>query len=369
MTKTPLARALVVDDDRAWQDILSELLSDAGLVVDTASGLEAAALSIHSHSHRMAVVDLSLRGEDPHNQDGLVVLETIRRMDPGCVAVLLTGFATVELAVSALKTFGAYTCLQKEIFQRRQFRDIVNQILASAPVLQQPASPALPFENRARSGRNEPFENDGPQPVDQALLVEDDAGWREILYELLKDAAYHVRLCASYGEALGCLRREKYRLAVIDLSLGGESDWQTDASGRVLEGSQLLDYTRAEGIPTIVVSGVAAPVEIERAYREQGVFAFLAKQAFDRHNFLQTVKEVRAATRTAAKLETLTGREEEILQLVAQGHTNQEIANRLFISVNTVKRHLKAIFQKLDIHTRSAAAAQAAGLPPSPAPL
>ena len=368
MTKSPLGRALVVDDDRDWQDILSELLSDAGLVVDTAASLEAAALSIHSHSHRMAVVDLSLRAEDPHNQDGLVVLETIRRMDPGCLAVLLTGFATVELAVSALKTFGAYTCLQKEIFQRRQFRDIVNQILASAPALQ-PASAALPFESRGRSGREETLENGGPAVVDQALVVEDDAGWREILFELLKDTAYHVRLCASYGEALGCLRREKYRLAVIDLSLGGESDWQADPSGRVLEGTQLLETTRAEGIPTIVVSGVTAPVEIERAYREQGVFAFLAKQSFDRHTFLQTVKEARAATRTATKLETLTGREAEILQLLTQGHTNQEIADRLFISVNTVKRHLKAIFQKLDIHTRSAAAAKAAGLNPPPEPL
>ncbi len=369
MTKSPLARALVVDDDRAWQDILSELLSDAGLVVDTAASLEAAALSIHSHSHRMAVVDLSLRAEDPHNQDGLVVLETIRRMDPGCVAVLLTGFATVELAVSALKTFSAYTCLQKEIFQRRQFRDIVNQVLASAPPLQ-PASASLPFESRGRSGMEQTLEYDGPwRPVDQALVVEDDAGWREILFELLKDTAYHVRLCASYGEALGCLRREKYRLAVIDLSLGGESDWQADANGRVLEGYQLLDYTRAEGIPTIVVSGVAAPIEIERAYREQGVFAFLAKQAFDRHTFLQTVKEARAATRAGNKLKTLTGREEEILLLLAQGHTNQEIAGRLFISVNTVKRHLKAIFQKLDVHTRSAAAAKAAGLNSPPEPL
>jgi DNA-binding NarL/FixJ family response regulator len=367
MTKAPLVRALVVDDDRAWQDILSELLSDAGLVVDTAATLETAAVSIHSHSHRIAVVDLSLRAEDPHNQDGLVVLETIRRMDPGCVAVLLTGFATVELAVSALKTFGAYTCLQKEIFQRRQFREIVNQILASAPPLQ-PASPVLPFEGKGRSNREETQENGETQLVDQALVVEDDAGWREILFELLKDTAYRVRLCASYGEALGCLRREKYRLAVIDLSLGGEGDWQVDASERVLEGSQLLDYTRAEGIPTIVVSGVAAPAEIERAYREQGVFAFLAKQAFDRHTFLQTVKEARAATRSASKLETLTGREEEILRLLAQGHTNQEIAERLFISVNTVKRHLKAIFQKLDIHTRSAAAAKAAGLNPSQQP-
>jgi DNA-binding NarL/FixJ family response regulator len=47
------------------------------------------------------------------------------------------------------------------------------------------------------------------------------------------------------------------------------------------------------------------------------------------------------------------------LELLAQGMTNKEIADSLVISTNTVKRHLKAIFEKLDIHTRSAAAAKA----------
>ena len=47
--------------------------------------------------------------------------------------------------------------------------------------------------------------------------------------------------------------------------------------------------------------------------------------------------------------------------MLAQGLTNKEIAERLVITTNTVKRHLKAIFEKLDVHTRSAATAKAAG--------
>ena len=39
--------------------------------------------------------------------------------------------------------------------------------------------------------------------------------------------------------------------------------------------------------------------------------------------------------------------------------TNKEIAETLVITTNTVKRHLKAVFEKLDVHTRSAAAAKA----------
>ena len=59
------------------------------------------------------------------------------------------------------------------------------------------------------------------------------------------------------------------------------------------------------------------------------------------------------------ELQLLTDREREVLALLAGGMTNKEIAETLVITTNTVKRHLKAVFEKLDIHTRSAAAAKA----------
>jgi len=46
---------------------------------------------------------------------------------------------------------------------------------------------------------------------------------------------------------------------------------------------------------------------------------------------------------------------------LAQGKTNKDIADALVISTNTVKRHLKAIFDKLGVHTRAAATAKAIG--------
>ena len=110
-------RALVVEDERAWQQILTEILTDAGLTVDVAEDLETGLAKLRSTPHRLAVVDLSLKGSDYHNQDGLRVLEAVRRHDPGCVAILLTGFATVDLAVSALTEHGAYTVLRKEAFR------------------------------------------------------------------------------------------------------------------------------------------------------------------------------------------------------------------------------------------------------------
>ena len=52
-----------------------------------------------------------------------------------------------------------------------------------------------------------------------------------------------------------------------------------------------------------------------------------------------------------AQLE-LSKRELEILNLLAQGHSNQEIASKLFVSVSTVKTHIQNLFEKLDVKRR-----------------
>jgi DNA-binding CsgD family transcriptional regulator len=53
----------------------------------------------------------------------------------------------------------------------------------------------------------------------------------------------------------------------------------------------------------------------------------------------------------------LTPREREILDLVAEGRTNAEIAERLWVSPGTVRKHLDNVYAKLGVHTRTAAAA------------
>ena len=72
-------RALVVEDDPAWQQILGEILGDMGLSVDVAGSLEEAEAALRQHSHRVAILDLSLGGPDHHNQDGLRAASAVRR--------------------------------------------------------------------------------------------------------------------------------------------------------------------------------------------------------------------------------------------------------------------------------------------------
>ena len=55
----------------------------------------------------------------------------------------------------------------------------------------------------------------------------------------------------------------------------------------------------------------------------------------------------------------LSSRELEILGLMAEGNSNQEIANRLFVSVSTVKTHNQNLFEKLDVKRRTQAVEKA----------
>lgn len=55
-------------------------------------------------------------------------------------------------------------------------------------------------------------------------------------------------------------------------------------------------------------------------------------------------------------------REHEVLELMARGHSNQEIAEKLFVSVNTVKTHLANLFLKLEVNRRTQAVQKAKDL-------
>ena len=59
-----------------------------------------------------------------------------------------------------------------------------------------------------------------------------------------------------------------------------------------------------------------------------------------------------------AQLE-ISKRELEILGLMAQGHSNQEIASKLFVSLSTVKTHIQNLFEKLDVKRRTQAVEKA----------
>ena len=75
----------------------------------------------------------------------------------------------------------------------------------------------------------------------------------------------------------------------------------------------------------------------------------------------------RAATNSAAEAAELTNRERQILQLVAEGHSNAQLAKMLWVTEQMVKFHLSNVYRKINVSNRTEAArwAQLNGLLPA----
>jgi len=362
MVRKKHGHALVVEDDAVWSDLISEILDDEGLEVDWVTDLEGAIRAMRLHPHRVAVVDLSLGGFPYPDQQGLQVLQAIRQQSPGCTAILLSGYATVDIAVAALRQYGALTCMQKEAFQRSRFRDLVREILASAPQTEKNA------EAGVRSSKEPevvtPVESDEPSSGQfRVLVVDDDAGWRVLLADLVEEAGGKPQVCSGLGEAWARIKRNRFDLLVVDLSLVEKGERQKEATllpgHEELGGLGLLRFAKSQGLPAIVVSGLFDASFIERVYEEYRVYLYIEKQNFERSTFLEAIAALKAEHVTGTPLDSLSLRERQVLELLVEGLSNQEIAVRLVISNNTVKRHLKSIFAKLGVHNRANAVALA----------
>jgi DNA-binding NarL/FixJ family response regulator len=138
----------------------------------------------------------------------------------------------------------------------------------------------------------------------------------------------------------------------------------------VMDGVTVIEEIRREHSDAlfIVLTTFDTDVDISRAIKA-GARGYLLKDS-PREELLDCVRQVNAGeTRIPAALiaklaaslssEALTGRELEVLSLLAQGKSNKDIATKLFISETTVKSHLRSIFTKLKVLSRTEAVAAA----------
>jgi LuxR family maltose regulon positive regulatory protein len=116
---------------------------------------------------------------------------------------------------------------------------------------------------------------------------------------------------------------------------------------------------------------LAEPEGYARVFIDEGMpMARLLRQAADRGvkpgyvRQLLAVFDTKDLPRVVATtlVEPLSDRESDVLNLLAEGLTNREIAQRLFIALPTVKSHTRSIYGKLDVHSRKEAVARARAL-------
>jgi DNA-binding NarL/FixJ family response regulator len=80
--------------------------------------------------------------------------------------------------------------------------------------------------------------------------------------------------------------------------------------------------------------------------------------------FFHQVSRLPAPAKQSVELERLTPREQEILASLAKGHSYKEIATDCGISGDTVRKHMSRIYEKLHVHSRTAAILKYLGHPP-----
>ncbi|HEY1593525.1 MAG TPA: response regulator transcription factor [Solirubrobacteraceae bacterium] len=171
------------------------------------------------------------------------------------------------------------------------------------------------------------------------------------LASALKRGSFPV--VATAGEVNALLDRAGGRLDVVVFAGGHE----LLARGGPVE---LLRALRPAAAIVIVSGGGTAPV---RKALRAGVDGFVAEPENERalHGTLAAVLagqiSVPRAIRERIVWTVFSLREKQVLQLVAAGLTNAEIADRLFLSESTIKSHLSSSFRKLGVSSRAEAAA------------
>jgi DNA-binding NarL/FixJ family response regulator len=192
------------------------------------------------------------------------------------------------------------------------------------------------------------------------VLAEDSVLLREGIARLLEDAGFEV--LAQSGTAEDLLRHValyKPDVAIVDIRMPPtQTDEGLQAARRVREGfpdtgvlvlSQYVESgyamellgDNAEGVGYLLKDRVSDIDEFARAVRRVGEGGSALDPA--------VVSELVGRRRRDDPLEELTPREREVLELMAQGKSNQAIAERLVVTPRAVEKHVTSIFSKLHL--------------------
>jgi DNA-binding NarL/FixJ family response regulator len=197
-------------------------------------------------------------------------------------------------------------------------------------------------------------------PVIKVLCVDDHRLMREGIVRIIGfDEGVQVVAEAGTGEeAVERFLQHRPDVTLMDLQLRGMNGLQAIRTIRSLQpDARIVVLTMYEGDETIYDA------------LEAGAVGYLLKDSVP-GDLIRVIREVHSGLRSIpthieAKLEArigrpkLTVREKEVLDLLARGMRNKEIAAELRISEETTRAHIKGIFQKLRVHDRTAALAEA----------
>jgi DNA-binding NarL/FixJ family response regulator len=186
----------------------------------------------------------------------------------------------------------------------------------------------------------------------------------EALERLLEDRGLNVvARCDRAADLERCLQRNHPDLAVVDTLLASDGDIASlaRAARRGLNGGRLVMLVPAVA-PALARDALALEIDgvLLKSARSDSVVAGLERVAAGDAVF--PAGWLAAAHRAVEPAAGLSERQREVLELLAHGLSNATIAERLFISRNTVKFHVAAIYQRLGVSNRVEAVRALSGL-------
>jgi LuxR family maltose regulon positive regulatory protein len=191
--------------------------------------------------------------------------------------------------------------------------------------------------------------------LDQVMLA------RILIAEGRLDEADELLPCLLEAAEVGGRTSRSIEILVLQalaFQAGGSTTRAMPALERALALAEPEGFIRIfvdEGPPMARLLYEAAAREIASEYARRLLAAFPIAQSEQAEPSKSQVPE-------SEMVEPLSEREIEVLQLIAEGLTNREIASRFFLSVNTVKAHTRNIYGKLGVRSRTQAVARARGL-------
>jgi len=203
------------------------------------------------------------------------------------------------------------------------------------------------------------------------FLLEDHEVFRRGLRELLA-AEPDIDVIGEAGAVAAALRRLSVLrpdVAVLDVRLpDGDGISVCREIGAMRRGTACLMLT-AFGDDQALLSAILAGAEgyvLKQACESDLIQA--VRRVAGGHSMLdadqthRVMRRVRARTASADRLSALTGQEKEILDLIAEGLTNREIAQSMALTEATAKSCVSSLLSKLGMHRRTQAAAFAGGV-------
>jgi DNA-binding NarL/FixJ family response regulator len=198
----------------------------------------------------------------------------------------------------------------------------------------------------------------------KVAIVEDNKTTREGLETIvnLSNDFRCICTCSTAEEALRVLPAQAPELVLMDIQLPNMSGVECVARLTELlpdvKAIMVTVYEDPDRIYSALRAGASGyllkrstPEEVLNAMREvqQGGGAMSAEIA------RKVIGYFRGQTTAASEVEQLTTREREVLDLVVHGLSNKEITERLNVTLAAVRFHLKHIYQKLHVHSRTEA--------------